>query len=49
MQKTAKMYMQFCKFMNKNSSFFTPPRRSFKSCVLRFVFTKTAFYSIVFD
>lgn len=49
MQKTTKMYMQFCKFMNKNSYPSAPPRRSFKSRVLRLIFIKTAFYRIILD
>ncbi len=43
MQKTTKLYMQFCKFMNKSSSLFTQPRHLFKSDVLRFIFTKRHF------
>lgn len=43
MQKTTKLYMQFCKFMNKSSSLFTQPRHLFKSDVLRFIFTKRYF------
>ena len=43
MQKTTKLYMQFCKFMNKNSFLSTQPRHLFKSDVLRFIFTKRYF------
>lgn len=43
MQKTTKLYMQFCKFMNKSSFLSTQPRHLFKSDVLRFIFTKLYF------
>lgn len=43
MQKTTKLYIQFCKFMNKSSSLSTQPRHLFKSDVLRFIFTKRHF------
>lgn len=43
MQKTTKMYMQFCKIMNKSSFHSTQPRHLFKICVLQFIFTKRYF------
>jgi len=48
MHKMTKMYMQFRKFMNKNSSPSTPSHRLFKSYVLRLDFTETIFYFTIF-